>query len=195
MSVLFADTFTRGDNDALGANWTEINGNWQIATNKLQVETQVSTPPTVVLTTSSAHAAVADVKVTVTQASATGDGGPVARWTGGDVTSHGYACDVFSNSCDINRYDTSEIGVLLRTASITQVADGVIALEVSGTGAAVTLKQYYQGTQRGADYVDSSANRITTADRTGVHNFGTAPQDYDDFQVEDPTRRFLMGSH
>lgn len=200
MATLFSDDFNRADNTSLGANWTELNGDSQILSNRLRFATSTSGAVRV-NTTVSAHAATADVKVTVTQVSSSGDGGPCARDSGdNDTAPTMYAVDVYTGTCEIYRHDNSLSGTLLRTASITQVANGVIALEVSGTGATVTLKQYYQGSQRGADATDSTANRITSANRTGAYNWVSATDgDYEDFLVEDlvagAARRWFLGAH
>lgn len=199
MSTLFSDNFNRADNATVDAtNWEEnLAADWEIFSNKLRNGAAQSSP-SACLTTAAAHAATADVKVTVTQANggSLADGGPVARWasTAHGGSSLGYAADVYTAKCEIYRHDTSGSGTLLRTAAVTQVANGVIRLEVSGTGATVTLKVFYNGVQQGADVSDGSASRITAANRTGVYSWSnstsTGQGDYDDFLVED----FASGS-
>lgn len=128
------------------------------------------------------------MKVTVTQVSLSGDGGPVARWIASRSgnSAAGYALDATSSVCELYRFDGSSSGVLLRTASISGVANAVLRIEVTGTGATVTLKQFYNGTQQGADASDGTASRITAANRTGVHGWALAANgDYDDFLAED----------
>jgi hypothetical protein len=184
MAVLFSDNFNTGT-EPNSTNWTEADGDWDVI-GTATVQAVSGTTPTFLLTTASAHAATADVKVTVTQVDSGGDGGPVARAVGTPGAPTCYAVDVYTGACEIYRHNASDTSTLLRTASITQAANGVIALEVSGTGATVTLKQYYQGTQRGADVNDGDANRLTTANRTGIYAWTVgASGDYDDFQVED----------
>lgn len=186
MAVLFSDDFNTGT-EPNATNWTEVSpGDWDIIGTATVRAVSTGGSPGVLLTTSSAHAAITDCKVTVTQVESGGDGGPVARWSGASSSSTGYAADVYSDLCETYRHNNSATGTLLRTAAVTQVANGVIALEVSGTGSTVTLKQYYQGTQRGATVSDTDANRITTAGRTGIYAWTVgANGDYDDFQVED----------
>jgi hypothetical protein len=188
MAILFTDDFNRADSGTPGSNWTEGNGGADISGNRLRMASTGGGNLTTVATAAAAHADTADCKVTVTQVSATADGGPAARMSGiTDSTPTLYGVDVFSNTCQIERYNNSAVPTVLRTTSITQVANGVIALYVEGTGATVTLRQFYNGVQQGADVSDTAAGRITTADRTGVYNWitgGTTTREYDDFQVE-----------
>jgi hypothetical protein len=187
MSAVFTDDFNRANNTALGANWNEARNDSSINTNRMRLGVYTTLGASLVLTTTTAHAAIADCKVQVTQVSGSGDGGPVARVTNSGATPTYYAVDVYTGACETYRHDAAAAGTLLRTAAITQVANGVIALQVSGTGATVTLKQFYQGTQRGADVSDTSANRITSATQTGIYNWATSAAncDYDDFSVDD----------
>lgn len=194
MPVLFSDDFNRANNASLGGDWTESEGSWEIDTNRLQ-----SAAPgagTAATCTCIGHADVADVKVTVTQVNSGGDGGPLARHNGGNNINVGgsnnvrcYNVDVYPSVCEIWRYDPGVGSVLLRTAAITQVANGVMRLEVSGVGATVNIKQFYQGTQRGADVNDTDANRVVVADATGMLTYSSSGTsggvgDYDDFMVE-----------
>jgi hypothetical protein len=187
MSAVFTDDFNRANNTALGANWNEARNDSSINTNRMRLGVYTTLGASLVLTTTTAHAAIADCKVQVTQVSGSGDGGPVARVTNSGATPTYYACDVYTGACEIYRHDAAASGTLLRTTAVTQVANGVIALQVSGTGGTVTLKQFYQGTQRGADVSDTSANRITSATQTGIYNWATSAVncDYDDFSVDD----------
>lgn len=185
MAVLFSDLFNRANNAVVDAtNWTENNGSdWSLSSNAAAAATPGASPSSL-LTTASAHAANTDVKVTVTQVVDASDGGPVARWTGNASTSTGYAVDVYNpNHVELYRYNGSSSGTLLGTGvTVTQVANGVIAIETSGTGATVTVKSYYQGVLR-ETVGDTNANRITAANRTGVYAWSSGS--YDDFQVED----------
>lgn len=183
MSVIFTDAFTRADSTALGANWTELSGDSQILTNRLRLPAPPGSNPMSATTTTSAHAAIADCKVQVTQVSVSGDGGPIARVVN---NLNLYAVDVYTGRCELYRHDNTGSGTLLGSGvSITQVANGVIGLEVSGAGATVTVKSYYQGVLK-ETVGDASANRITTARQTGVYNWASAANaDYDDFSVDD----------
>lgn len=189
MAVLFTDDFNRADNDSLGSNWTDPGGGLgdiDILSNRARF-VAINTAPLFVATAVAAHAATADVKVTVTHVATGSDGGPMVRnqsGSGGGAFT-GYVCDVFGSVCEIQRHDASATGTLLRTASITMVANGVIALEAEGTAGTVSLKQYYNGVQQGATHDDSSGNRITTAGRSGIYAWNSgANGDYDDFLVE-----------
>jgi hypothetical protein len=185
MAVLFSDDFNRANSGTVDAtNWTENAGaDWEIVTNALS-SVAASVAPMSCLTTASAHAANTDVKVTITQVSTSSDGGAVARWSGSGATSTGYAADCYTGRCELYRHNGSVSGTLLGSGvSLTLAANGVIAVETSGTGASVTVKSYYQGTLR-ETVGDTNASRITTAGRTGVYSW-TSTFSWDNFQVED----------
>jgi hypothetical protein len=186
MAVLFSDDFNRANSGTVDAtNWTENAGSdWEIATNALACVAQ-SFAPVSCLTTASAHAANTDVKVTITQVSTASDGGAVARWSGNGATSTGYVADCYNGRCELYRHNNSSSGTLIGSGvNVTLAANGVIALETSGTGATVTVKSYYQGTLR-ETVGDTNASRITTAGRTGVYSWTI--HSWDNFQVEDLT--------
>lgn len=186
MTVIFSDNFNRADSDTVDAtNWTEVT-DVDILSNQVRGVIASGGAWPIIYTTTSAHAAIADVKVTVTQVESTGDGGPCARVTESDATPTMYSLDAFSNTLETLRYNNSATATVLQSSSITSVANGVVALQVTGSGATVTLKAYYQGVQVGADISDSSASRITAAGQTGIQIFATgADGDYDDFSVDD----------
>lgn len=209
MSVLFSDPFTRADSTSLGANWTEENSNsltsdWAILSNALRNVNNAN--PSFARTTTSAHAAVADVAVSVTQiANTVSDGGPAARCDTGTPISGGatdvqrqYSVDCYSTVIETYRYDAGTGTVLLRTATVTKLANAVVRLEVTGTGATVTLKQFYNGVQQGADVSDGAATRVTAAGQTGITAWSNqATADWDDFLVEDfaSGRSWILGRH
>lgn len=191
---LFTDDFLRANNTALGANWTEAQGDSSINTNALRMAVGAG-QPALAYTTTTAHASIANVKVTVTQNSASGDGGPVARATTGGALPRGYAVDVFTASADIHRFENiSSVfsTVLLQHNVITQVANGVIALQVQGTGATVSLTAWYNGVQltgaTDSSATTATAGRIVAAAPTGVHNWTSVAAsvnlDYDNFVVD-----------
>jgi hypothetical protein len=185
MAVLFSDNFNTGT-EPNTTNWTE-NGTWSLTGGAARCT--AATTPGVLLTTASAHTATADVKVSCAQvATGSSDGGPCARWTGNGASSTGYAADAYGSVIEIYRHNASAAGTLIGSgAAITRSAGSVVAIEVSGTGATVTLKSYYGGTLR-ETASDTAANRLTTADRTGIYNWfpsSTTAADYDDFQAED----------
>lgn len=194
MATLFSDNFNRADSATVDAtNWQE-NGTaeWSIVSNRVESTAVASPGPGTLLTTASAHVAVADCKATITQVATGSDGGPLVRWTAGarGASARGYALDCSTGLIEIYRYDTSGTGVLLRTASNTQVANAVLRLEATGTGPSVLLRQFYNGIQIGADVSDGSAvaggtGRVLAAGRTGIHNWLTAISDYDNFIAED----------
>jgi hypothetical protein len=193
VSILFSDNFNIADTSSLGANYTEAQGDSAIVSNKIRIGSINGSVPGILLTTTSAHPDTTDVAVSATQAATGSDGGPFARCTDSDTTPTLYGVDSYPATIEIYRHDNNGVGTLLRTSANTQAANAIVRLEVTGTGATVTLKQFYNGVQKGADASDGSANRITTAGRTGIYNWvngGTTARDYDDFLVED----FASGS-
>jgi hypothetical protein len=183
MAIVFSDNFNRPDSTNLGANWTELNGDSSIAGNQLTLPSFSSGNPISVRTTTTAHAALANCKVTITQVEAgSADGGPVARLIGANKM---YAVDTYTGRCEIYRHDLSPTGTLLGSgANITQVAGSVISIETSGQGPSVSVKSYYQGSLI-ESINDNSSNRILNAGQTGVYNWAPAgSSDYDNFSVD-----------
>ena len=188
MATLFSDSFDRANAANLGANWdaddSGVPTDWDIDTNT--AESQVQNGNTM-RTVSGAHADTADTKVTVTQVSASGDGGPLSRCTAKVPIQTNYVLFIASNVATLYRANAGVDTQLGSGVGITQVANGVAAIEVSGTGTTVTVKSYYQGSLLDTQS-DTDALRLTTAGRTGMTSWstgaGTAAR-YNDFLVED----------
>ena len=186
---MFGDDFDRADNAVVDAvDWQELPaaGNWAIVSNKVRCTNSGNL--TTLLATTAAHAAVADVRVTVEHATTTRDGGPVARWPAGGAggTSNGYAADAFSDRLELFRYNNSSVGTLLGSGiDVTLVTDGLVGLEVTGSDP-VVVKSYYEGIVK-ESVNDTSGSRITTANRTGIHDWSGSgiTADYDNFFAED----------
>lgn len=184
---LYTNAFNIADTSSLGAAWNESNGDAQIVGNELLMAASASTP-TILITTTTAHAAVADCKVYVTQVTqfSESDGGPIARCTDGDASPTMYAADVFNpNTLNVYRHNNSASGTLIATTSITYTANGVITLEVTGTGATVTLKATYNGVEV-VNTTDTSGSRLTAAGQCGIYSWSGATDDrnsYDNFGV------------
>lgn len=182
MATLFSDNFNRADSTSLGTSWSELAGDWQVQTNQLLISSGAGFR--VCATTTTAHAAVANCKVTATRAAgASWDAGPCVRLSGTSGSETCYYLDV-SGTQDLVVYrriagtDTS-VGALVQAHS----NGDIYALQVSGTGATVTLKVFRNGTQVGSDLSDTSGSRITAAGQTGVVTWSGAA--FDDFLVED----------
>jgi hypothetical protein len=173
MTTLFSDDFNRA-NGSPGSNW---GSGGSIASNQLSV----SSSGGAILTTTSAHADVADVRVTVKITGSSNDGGPCVRApsaNGGDTC---YYADCYVGGADLYRRVGASDTFL---GNFTTLAlNDTFGLESSGTGATVTLKGYKNGTLAGT-ITDSSASRLTTAARTGIFNWNGGST-YDDFLVED----------
>jgi hypothetical protein len=199
MAIVFSDDFNRADAPTLGTKWTlggENSVAARIASNRARIWTTGINFPETAMANSTAHGAIADQKVQVTQVATGSDGGPVARVVASTIVANGtnpnlYGLDSYGTVCEIYRQDTGgTAGALLRTGTVTKVANAVLRLEVTGTGATVTLKQFYNGTQVGADASDGTASRITTAGQSGIYAWqpaDTTTWDWDDFSVDDFT--------
>lgn len=139
--------------------------------------------PSIQRTTTSAHAATADMKVTVKRVSGSSwDAGPVARSTASNTT---YYLDVYgSNNIDVYRR-VAGADTLIGSRNATHANGDTYALEVSGTGATVTFKVFRNGSQVGANLTDTSGSRITAAGQAGLLSWTGAAMVFDDFLVED----------
>lgn len=183
MTVIFSDDWASGSIN--GTNWTDESGTWAVVAGEVRCSQAAQRH---LKTTTAAHAAIADCRVTARRASAASfDAGVVARSsiTGSTPSvGSGYILNVFG---------TQDIDLMRRVAGVnTSIAtrtsahaDGdTFALEVTGTGATVTLKIFINGVQIGADVADSNAARITAAGQTGHWSFA-ANSFMDDFSVDD----------
>jgi hypothetical protein len=182
MSTLFSDSFNRADSGTVDAtNWTEVvDSEWSISGNALVASATVS-PPGMVRTTTTAHAAIADVRATAAIVSASVvDGGPIVRCDSAGTTFYG----AFYNGTAIEVYRVNggtETQLFTRTTALAQ--NDRLGLAVSGTGATVTLSVYRNGTQVGASGTDTSGSRITAAGQCGLWAYGSPA--FDDFVVDD----------
>ncbi len=196
MSTLFSDNFNRADSAIVSAaNWTENEaggGAWAIASNQLSLSGGGSF--NTIIATTSAHAAIADCRATIKRITGGGyDGGPCVR-----AVSNGssmYYLDVYgTNTLEIYRRVASS-DTLVNSRAQTHGANDTFSLEVSGSGATVTLKILRNGVQVGADISDGDAARITAAGQMGVISWAT--ETFDDFLAEDlaapPAETFPAG--
>lgn len=188
MSVIFQDDFDNGSGGAPDG-WTSpgADGWSEEASGVVQSNSTDSNPAGMY---PNAAPDIADVKVSITQVSTTGDGGPIARWNGADLEAPGngtqtlYFADSYGTVLETyKRVNGTE--TLLRTSSVARVANAVIMIEVTGTGGTVTVRQYYNGVQQGLDISDGSTP-ITVAGKVGILSFAQgASHQYDNFLVED----------
>lgn len=182
MTVIFSDDWSSGSINA--TNWTDESGTWGVVTGEVRC-TQAAQRH--LKTTTAAHAAIADVLVTVRRASATNfDGGPVARSnvTGSSPTVGScYLLDAFdTNTIEVYRRVTN-VNTLLTSITATHADGDLIGLRVTGTGASVLLEVLVNGVVVGS-VSDSNAARITAAGQTGHWSF-VASSFMDDFSVDD----------
>lgn len=185
MATIFSDDFNRANADITAeANWDSANSTaWNIATNQLSAGSGGSLAR--LYTTTSAHAAIADCKVSITRRLGTNfDGGVSVRDDGlGQTVMTGYFLDVYgTNNVDVYRRVVG-VETLIGTANATHANGDKYTLEVSGTGATVTLKVYKNDTLQNT-FSDTDATRITAAGRCGIITFHSGDL-FDDFLVED----------
>lgn len=184
MATLFSDPFTRADSASLGANWTEPEGNTNIVSNQARVVTGSGTMRNA-RTTTTAHAATADQKVSVTVRTEGCDGGPVVRSTGA-THDQGYAIEAYSTGIDLLRIGVGGTTVIASGLGSGVAVGDVLRLEVQGS----TLRVYKNGVQQGANQTDTT---ITAAGMAGFGDFANSC-DYDDFLVEDFAAGGVLGS-
>lgn len=189
MSTLFLDNFTRADAGNLGSNWdaddSGTNIDWDLDTNTAEAQGDQS-HGNWIRTTSSAHADTADVKITAVHITATPNGGITGRVTAVGASPTGYSLFASSNNITAFRTNAGTEVQLGSGSSVTLTAGQGPSLELSGVGATVTVKTYYNGVLK-ETISDSSASRLTTAGRTGLTNWASVGTNsrWDDFLVED----------
>lgn len=89
-----------------------------------------------------------------------------------------------SNNIDVYRF-VAGASTLIGSRNATHADGDTYGLEVSGTGATVTMKVYRNSSQVGADLTDTSGSRITAAGQTGMGNWSLSVAVFDNFLVED----------
>jgi len=184
MSVLFSDNFNRADSATVDAtNWTENESGgdlWSIVSN--QLSRSVGGPFLRLIAKTAAHATIANCKSSVKRITGTGfDGGPCVRSDASGANM--YYLDIYQDDlCEIYRVNSGS-HTLVGAATVAHAANDVYRLEVSGTGATVTLKMFKNGVQLGTDASDSDVNRITAAGQMGVVSWTASV--FDDFLAED----------
>lgn len=184
MATLFSDAFTGANAGTLGSNWNaDSDADWDLSGNQAVSHSVGGW----LRTASAAHSDTANVKVSVTQVSSSGDGGVFARCTAVGGSPTGYVLYASSAATGLNIFRTTAgVDVQMGSgASITHAANKVVALEVSGGSGNVSLKSYYDGVLK--ESVTDTGATLDTAGRTGMVSWsgiGTNST-YDDFLVED----------
>lgn len=199
MSVIFSDTF-----DAVldGTNWVQQNNTWAWQSGGVVRCTATSASPHLLRTTTSAHAAIANCRATLTQKNGAGgaDSGVMVRDStaaGASNTCYYHLLVAASNTSSIFRRNAGTDTLVGASDTIVSVANGVVAIEASGTGATVTLKKFYQGVQVLGDLSDTSGSRIVSTGQCGVFNWNNGNNtntDFDNFIVDDlvDTHKYLL---
>jgi len=211
-AVMATDTFTEASDTALDAHTKDTGGSWVADTQALDLDVEAATD-TLVLTTGSGLS----VSVIDDANSETDYFTEIEAVTGGtgasDRIGSAVRCDATPNytsgDCYIFRIRGSDGWTLLRLDSGSfnsldsdtgfNTANGVngstvikLKLQVEGTGATVTLNAWIELDGGGYSQVvtnlsDSSANRIVTAGKPGVHIGSTQNPAITWFNAEDLT--------
>lgn len=181
MTVIFSDDFSAA---LSGTNWSDEAGVWSTGSGVLACSTSNLR---VLKTTTSAHASITDVKVSANRASATFDGCLIVRSTVAGATSNTGSCYF------LNWFDTNTIQIFRRVTTTnsqigtditaTHVNGSKVSLQVTGSGATVTLKAFVDDVEVGSRD-DTSGSRITTGGQTGFFVFSNASR-FDNFSVDD----------
>lgn len=181
MTVLFSDNFSAA---LSGTNWSDEAGVWSTGSGVLGCSTNNFR---VLNTTTTAHPATADVRVSAKRSSATFDGCVLARSNVSGATSS------VGNCYFLNWFDSNTLQFFRRIAGVnnqvgtdvtaTHANGDTIGLQVTGTGATVTLTAYVNGVQVGT-VGDTAGTRIVVAGQTGIVGFNLNSR-YDDFSVDD----------
>lgn len=184
MTILFTDNFaatlsaTNWLDEAAAPVWSTTGGLLACSTSSLRV----------LKTTTSAHAALIDVKASAKRASGTNfDGCLVVRCTITDPTSttgSGYFMNWFdANTIQIFRRVTNTNSQIGLDITATHVNGSRLSLEATGSGATVTLNAYVDDVLVGTR-TDSSGPRIVTGGQCGFFVFNNTSR-FDDFEVDD----------
>lgn len=182
MSTIFSDNFNRADSATVDAtNWNEVGPtDWNLASNAV---TTGGGGTFFLILTDAAMTNLVDSRVSCRRVSSVGtfDGGPCARSTNDGATMY-FLDAVGTNSVTIWRSNSGSDTQIGASASPTLDDNDVYTLEVTGSGATVTLKAYVNATLV-LTVTDTDAARITAAGKMGIALFSHAVMD--DFLGED----------
>jgi len=186
MATLYSDGFA--GTGALGAEWNSNSASYDRASDELRhSDTAFQMEP--LETTTTAMAAVADCKVSITARTGAGfSGGPAVRKQSGVADFYYLRVHEAGSGLLVERVtdDGATEANLLTVGSYTHTIGDKLTLEVSGSGATVTLRAYRNDVQVGSTISDTDAARITAAGQTGVKAWNyTDTNLFDDFLVED----------
>lgn len=187
MSIIFSDDFGTGT-EPNTTNWTETAGDIDLVSGKARGISRTNAPLGAIIgTTTTAHAAIADVRVNVDQGTTGSDSGPCARITNLDSTPTMYVGNAFGSTFEVLRYNNSNTATSIGSVGITMVGGAQAGIKVTGTGATVTIECYYNGVLV-TTLTDTNAARITAAGQTGVVEYtvgNDSAAEFDDFEVDD----------
>lgn len=151
-AVSVSDDFNRADG-GLGANWTTGVGTPYISSNQVTGLAGNNAA----FWSASTFSPNQRSSATYSASPATGCHGPTARTVGSNFY-RAVACGV---DVYIQRVISGDGGTTLGSShAVTLAANDVLRLEVTGTGATVTLRIYKNGVQQGGDETDTSGSRL-----------------------------------
>jgi hypothetical protein len=176
------DDFNRANASDLGSNWTRA-FNFGVASNRLTVASNRATPPANFYGedayTAASYGPDSEAYATlISTPAAGGDFGVFARYTGPNASAQGYRLAITAaGSWQVSAYTGgSTTPRNIGSAASQAVAAGdSFGMEVTGTGATVTIKLYHKPAAGSwtllATVTDTHANRITGSGNVGVYSF------------------------
>lgn len=172
-AVLFAalpatDNFNRTDANPIDGTWAVVTAGADLAivTNKFKSDT-ASTTATARWTADSADPDQYSQVLTDADSCT----GPAVRVSAVADTEYGAAGGCSASTIFVNRI-IAGVATEIATRSEAFASAKTVRLEVTGTGATVTLKVFVDGVQNGADITDTSGDRILSGD-VGITGYST----------------------
>lgn len=108
-----------------------------------------------------------------------------------------YRCYVLNDGTDalkVDRVNNDAVTNLFNNTSQTWADGDTVSVEVTGTGATVTLRAFRNDVQVGSDISDSNASRLTAAGKPGIYAYQGSQDTLtgDDFSAGDVTANVNM---
>ena len=172
MAELINYSFTKANSADIGTEWDDhgsLSGQFEILSNMAHVTSGTNTNDGAEtcnsITTPTDQ--YAEVTLGTTSASGIGTGyGVYCRVATASNT--GYRLIGSADGYELLRFNSGSSTSLASGAGTTFTTSDVLRLEVTGSGATVTLKMFKNGAQIGSDVSDTSGSRITSANRVGL---------------------------
>lgn len=176
MGTMFSDNFNRSDNDSLGSNWHERDGDWDILSNRLRYATNGGQ---FICLVTSGNITASDYKVSAKLWRSNFNEGVLGRWTQNEAT---FNYDAYlalqGGGSDLALYrSVNGSFTLLGTTTSAWTEGDTIMLSMQGT----TIKFYHNGVEK----ISVTDSNVTSQGTAGVRGGGMAGLDFDDYLVED----------